>query len=455
MKIRLIGGGADALEYNGIRDQEKLKTFILADILTYQLYRIASNRFHFKGDDESQRKKYLDMVVSMSKSLSLDFYGSNSGTPADQISKRIQNIVDALNGDTQKNSSPSVLLTDEQMSFYSDSHKDGSSQISVKLLPPLNNEPFMMTGHSTSRSHVPLSDIVKWISDDMLTASRGEIQVQCVLRNQYEVLFRTLGGLKGIPDDVALDAVRIYLSLKSVFHLPLQNVGEIYEPAMNIESFRELLSPMPPRISMEKPIALVIGDVENHQKLPSDLESVFPGIPHFISSTDELGIGTALYKSRLSSGYGGCTLIAVMDKNTVDYAIPIIQSEIDKMNWTSARLIGICTTRPLDGIHSTGNVNIIGADSDLVKRLEVLKNTGIDPNDIRLTSLLKGPYYDVLCKGYPSLTNQQDHLLSCSSNNQLIDEYITSTKNDPDVDSRFRPLVLCVKDIITDLGSTL
>ena len=257
MQVRLIGDPSQ-LTYNGIRDPGKLKEFILTDVLTFFVHRRVSNLFHSKGGDDDRRNKFREMSISISRSLALDYHGDNVGTPADQISKRIANIVDLMDGIEQRNKAPSTLVTEEQIRILRSMIGGSGNTVSVKLSPPLNTECGMLA-IGESKTHACLEEVCRHIIDNILVPSRGEIRLQAVIRQQYEVGYHVLGDIKGLDENLMLDCVRMYMAMRCVLHAPFQSVGDVYEPSLEEGSFMELLPRMPKPVKFVDPIIVSIG----------------------------------------------------------------------------------------------------------------------------------------------------------------------------------------------------
>lgn len=448
MKIRLIGDGTESLDYNGIRDPDKFKAFILTDLITNYVHRTVSNRFYLKGESDESRSKYNDMIVSISRAIALDYYGSNSGTPADQITKRINNIISTINGSKQKHSSPSTLITENQQTFYQYCFDDSKPQISVRLVQPTRTASTGLLGIFTSGPHAPIWPIVKWIKQDLLSSSRDDSRMQSVLRNQYEIGHRIFDSTKALSEDLMLDLTRTYMALRVVLSQTFQNVGDTFEPVLRIESFQELVPRLPDKIVIKNPVILIItGSLDAFYEMDS-LKDIFPNAPTINAISDEVGIGSALYKARLSSNYEPCTIV-VLNKSENKSTFTIIQSELEKMRWMPSCTLSISDNSEMvpDGM----DVVQITSDSNLIERIKSIREKGMDLQDRRLLSLLKGPYLDILSIGYPSINSSYEHIMHLNSCDELVRTLREFTDNDPLQDCPFAEIVLSVISVICNL----
>ncbi|MDO5853959.1 MAG: hypothetical protein Q4Q62_08005, partial [Thermoplasmata archaeon] len=81
MQIRLMSYGSEGseeLEYAGVRDEAKLKEFVMTDLLASYVYRSAANWFHLSGGDSSKDER-VEAVRAMSRAFALDYHGDNVG----------------------------------------------------------------------------------------------------------------------------------------------------------------------------------------------------------------------------------------------------------------------------------------------------------------------------------------------------------------------------------------
>ena len=399
MQVRLTDGEGE-LTYNGIRDPGKLREFILTDVMAYFVHRRVSNLFHSKSADDSKRDRYREMSVAIARALALDFHGDNAGTPADQISKRVANVVDAVDGLEQRHKSPSTTVTGEQMEAIAGIAGRGPRQISVRLMPPLNSECGMFAP-GESGTHVGMGDVCRHIIDSILVPSRDEMRLQSVLRQQYQVGATVLGDVKGLDETLMLECVRMYLAVRCVLRSPFQSVGDVYEPALDWESFAELLPPMPRRVELSSPVILSVGGDGAVAAALAGAGGPMAGAEVLRCSDDRTDVGVQLYKARLARDYMPCTLVVVCNGCPAERVLADVRSELSTMRWRPVSVVCVSDDRPSDG--GVDTVWIGSRDrspGDILDDVRVLADTGFLRNDGRSAALFRGPYRDVLGMGF-------------------------------------------------------
>ena len=255
MKIRLRSddGTDDWVAYEGIRNTAKLKQFVLTDHLTAFVYSRVSHRFHSTTDDndDKRREEFREMSVRIARSLALDYLGTNEGTPADQVSRRVVNMVAAMEGREQEKATPATLVTREQLESTKAFMSGKGPQTSVRMSREMASS--MGLG-----AHASIHDVTTEIVQ-MLVDSRDEMRMQSVMRLQYDSMRRILGDLKKVPDDLAISCTRMYLALRCVLQSEMQSLGDVMEPSFDCDSLMEVVPRMLPGPAMESPVIITIG----------------------------------------------------------------------------------------------------------------------------------------------------------------------------------------------------
>ena len=418
----------------------------MADLLACHIFRRVSNRFHARSGDGSKRSAYHDLSVAAARALALHFHGGNAGTPADQITKRIANMTALLEGDAQPHSSPSTTVTDEQLEVMRTVFAGGSRQPSVKVIPPLNAE----LGGAT---HVPVGDVISHVVDDILVPSRDSMPMQSVLRQQYQVGGDVLGSLKGMDEELMLECVRVYLALRCVLNAPFQVVGEVHEPSLAVPSFSELLPPMPERVSVVSPVVLAVGRGDDGFAARA-ASGPLGGAPVLACTPDPVDVGVQLYKARLSSGYGPCTLVVVPDKRSEAAAAAAVSAELERMGW-SPTTISVSSGDGAPGCIPDGAVVVDRSEGDdaALRALGMLARDGVSDRDQRVLVLLRSAYADVLSLGYPAVEGARRRLSGAWDCAAAASELDSAAFGEPSPDCGFREMVLCVREAVRGLRS--
>ena len=394
------------------------------------------------------------MSISISRSLALDYHGDNVGTPADQISKRIANIVDLMDGIEQRNKAPSTLVTEEQIRILRSMIGGSGNTVSVKLSPPLNTECGMLA-IGESKTHACLEEVCRHIIDNILVPSRGEIRLQAVIRQQYEVGYHVLGDIKGLDENLMLDCVRMYMAMRCVLHAPFQSVGDVYEPSLEEGSFMELLPRMPKPVKFVDPIIVSIGGYADIIETLTGAGGPLAGSDVLNSTRDPTDLGIQLYKARLLRDYRSCTLVLVMGDDT-EGVITTSLSELRKMHWTPSSLICVSPVDSMDVGSPCGATWLSSGESssDLRSRMSALMEHGVIHSDVRVLSLLKSPYLDVLMLAYPGLDKIASDICSMSDSEEVI-HHVSGHILDPvPADSLYPDMVRAVRSVVLNMSNS-
>ena len=443
MKIRLVNDAetGDWLSYDGIRSTDKLKQFLLTDLLTAFVYSRVSNRFHSSSieGEEYQRKleEHRDMVSRISRAFSLDYLGTTDGTPADQVSRRVANMIAALDGTEQPKPSAAATVKPEQLLIARGFVSGKGNQISVRSSPQFGDA----FGGAT---HVPVSKACGWIVD-MLTDCRGNIRLQSIMRLQHETMLRVLGGERRIPEDISLSCTRMYLALRCILRPELKSVGDVCEPMLSLESLEEVIPTIPPGPELPSPVVLAFGRSMALAESLTHTQGPLFGAPVLRCLMDETDIGVQLYKARVLRDYGRSGVVIVSDDDASSI-LDRASAEIRRMGWDVTALITVSPERRTSGFHICTEGKSPTSVSD---DLRCLVENGSAPDDERLRSILCGTYADILSLGYPELANA---LMDPDSGMGIIaDRYSGILRAEPQKDFELRPLVLATRLLVTEL----
>ena len=440
MKFRLVDDAetGEWLSYDGIRSTDKLKQFLLTDLLTAFVYSRVSNRFHsssVEGEEYQRRlEEHRDMVSRIARAFSLDYLGMTEGTPADQVSRRVANMIAALDGREQPKQSAAATVKPEQLLVARGFVSGKGAQMSVRSSPQFGDA-------FDGAAHIPASKACGWIVD-MLTDCRGNIHLQSIMRLQHETMLRVLGGERRTPDDISLSCTRMYLALRCILRPELQSVGDVYEPMLSLESLKEVIPTIPPGPELPSPVVLAFGRSVALAEALSHAQGPLFGAPVLRCLQDETDIGVQLYKARVLRDYGRSGIVIVSDGDA-SLILDQASSEIRRMGWEVTALITVFPDRRSSGYHICTEGK---SPTSVTEDLRCLVENGSTQDDGRLLSMLCGTYADFLTLGYPELgTTPMD---PGSGMGVIADRYSRTLRAEPAKDCGFRPLVLAVRSMI-------
>ena len=443
MKVRIADdqGTVGELGYEGIRSTDKLKQFLLTDLLTAFAYSRVSNRFHSNSieGEEYQRKleEHRDMVSRIARVFSLDYLGTTEGTPADQVSRRIANMIAALDGREQPKQSAATTVTTDQLLVARGFVTGKGTQISVRSSPQFGDA-------FGGAAHVPASMACGWIVD-MLTDCRGNIHLQSMMRLQHETMLRVLGGERRIPDDVSLSCTRMYLALRCILRPELQSVGDVSEPVLSLGSLEEVIPTIPSGPELPSPVILAFGRSMALAEALSHAQGPLFDAPVPRCLDDDADIGVQLYKARVLRDYGRSGIVIVSDGDASSI-LDRASDEIRRMGWDVTALIAVSPERRVGGYHVCTEGK---SPTSVSEDLRCLVENGSAPDDGRLLSMLCGTYADILALGYPELeTSMMD---PDSGIGIIADRYSGILRAEPQRDCGFRPVVLATRSLVTGL----
>lgn len=229
MKVRL-GNSDDGTEmvFNGIKGQEKLKAFFMADMLAYCAYRKYSNIYFSKSDGKDPK---LGKMVSSIKTAVKSYSGFYTGTPADQISKRVDNFIALLRGQEQTVSDDKPAVRAEKANADICRNiavgDDRAPQPTVRIQLPENR-----FKDKYKSQHVPMSAVLSWIKEDILESAKSDPCLQTVYRTECE----TKDGMEGMSElgeDLSLDIARTFLAMKCIMNAEMDCIGETFSFVLN------------------------------------------------------------------------------------------------------------------------------------------------------------------------------------------------------------------------------
>lgn len=451
MSIRTIADidQSQQLDYHAVRNEKKLKEMIMTDLMTSYIFKTVSLDYH--GRSCSDCDMAIEFMRIISRQILFHYHGDNIGTPANQISKRVNNILSFLSekspseeggcsGDPLKTEG----LTDRQRSFirsfYSASDNNGS--ISIRVTAPLN-EVF------DGRSHVKLDELVHWIINDLIMQSREIRELQCIIFVQDNLLDDILGDIKGVSDTVKLKCIRMYLALRCALSRDMQGVGKVYELVFDSSSLYELL-PIPQRHQIMDKINILFDSqnwdvtdaiskvlVENGMEVNSER-----------CSQDRMDLAIRLYMLRLRSGYQiGHLLIALDVVN--DGTIDAIRSTLDIMKWDVGTILVL--TSDVSRVRATHpDVVFIDSgkeDTDIVADLLLFQSKGVTA-DGHFMTLMKGVMKDILKMGYPAM---DDALIDGAQSYASLMHYYRDVLTGQPMKTSYGCFVYAVRDYIIGL----
>lgn len=226
MKIRSTDSNhpSGILSFCGIKGQDKVKAFLMADLLTYFAIRRFSTIYICRSD--SKNEVMISKIASSVKYLVKDYSGFTAGTPADQISKRVDNMVRLLRGTKQEmiEDKPAIIVDEENLDFYHNVcyKKTNLPQPSVKV--NLSSGRFK----EEFGRHVPFSALIDWISSDIIRSSINDPSLLVI----YKLVNDTVRRVKeyiSIAEDLLTEIVNLFLSLLCIFKNDLDTMGETSE----------------------------------------------------------------------------------------------------------------------------------------------------------------------------------------------------------------------------------
>ena len=409
MRLRIISDKrTEGVEYKGIRDSQKLKCFLMSDLMTAFAYRVLSVDYHQNDGKKISWDECLRTIVTVSRRFSFDYYGGNSGTVADQMTKRINDMVSRFEGkDASLNTTPATMVTKEQFEMCRGVYTTTGSEIvpSVRLLPPMNTDlSTKLTRSDTMSSHVPLSKIKEWIIGSILTPSRIEPNLQCIMWSQYELENRLTSDMNGINEERRLQLVRTYIALKCILRSDFQIVGDEYELQFSTESFMDLLPPLPKAPPLRNPVIVCIGDKDTHVYNRLKDSEIFRDGTIIETHDNELDICIGLFKARLSKNFEKITLIFVIPEDNPPGILNRIERSVKFTGLNLDAQIFVFT-----GQHGSTDISdekkyTIHCDRNCVCNiLEDMSRTGLLLNDELMLPILKNVYADILQIGYPRI----------------------------------------------------
>lgn len=443
MRLRVLsddGGETSSIPYAGVRDVRKFKSMVMADVLAYGIYGRVSRDAFSRDMDPAKRSRMHEAVQGMARSLALDYYGGNSGTPADQISKRISNMIDLLDGTEQGHRSPAVTVTGEQLMAYRSAFGGAPGHRGPRGVSVTIDQSLTACGGSLSQTleengtgrRMSLGAVCDWITDSVLVAARDEPAMQAVMKRQCD-LARTLLGEYKVSEETKLDSVRLYLSMRCALAADMRSMGDEFELMLDARALSELLIPLPTRPGLSSPVVLAISDGDI--AVPSGMHAARCG-------SDRTEIGIRLYEARLEAGYERRPIILILGDGCGRDAVDNVLEETEAMDWQPLSLI-VASDRPMEGC-SSPLVRRIGVH-DMRRDLERLSKYGFVPNDPGALAIIRGEYLRILELGYPLMESNGDCIA-------LLERMRRKASSRPAAGCRQPEMVECVRTIVKGLG---
>lgn len=395
------------LVFGGIRTEEKLKNFLLSDLMTYRTYMLLSDNY-FSSKSGEDEQKHLREIIRISKTISLFYAGNPSGTPADQISKRVENLICLIRGETFRFTDAAVVIADSNIQFYHDffSHDD-SPQIAIQLVLPgsscAESIRLKYAYEGGSLRYVAMSDLCTWIIQDILEKSRSDLSLQSIMKVQYDLLESIFGDKFAVPENIIYDLIRWYIAISCCLHNTFERIGDMYGPVFNFDSFKELIPTFKLPFRTDN-LIIVLSSDEHFAFDPSDFDGLFKNIQIFSNPIDNWDLELMLYKARLSSGYRPYNLIAMDIEGSSGWMSMLIES-MRHIKWLPIHMIIVSDNTENRDIQLDSARISYGSRSKQTVLFDILNTYGIGfcSNDRYAESILRTTFKDILELGYPNI----------------------------------------------------
>lgn len=397
--------------FEGIRTEDKLKTFLMSDLLSYYTYlRLSDN--YFTNKSEQDEKKHLNDIIKTSKMLSMAYANYPSGTPADQLAKRVENLIRCIRNESPKYSESAVTINPENIQFYHDFFDTSSKgpQLAVNIdlegsqcVEKIRKENDYEGGQP---GHIAMSDMVRWLISNVLEKSRFDMSLQSILKIQHDTVIKLFPERTDIPENIRFDLMRMYLALSCIMYGKLDSIGDVHEPVMTYDSFKVILPTFKvPPITDNLVIMGSIGSEDLITKL--DLSNVFKNVITCVGSVDSWDQEMMLYKARLSLGYKPYNLLVIDDGHDGEWSEMLIRS-VQNMRWipkhaafVSDLLMSFLIPFP------TSIVRVNDHDDDAVcEDIQNMYTIGIRSNDRFAEAIIRTTFTDILSSPYPGLSHE-------------------------------------------------
>ena len=398
----------------------------MSDLMTYYVYRqLSDNYFENKsGEDE---KKHINDILKISKTVALAFAGNPSGTPADQIAKRVENFVKMVRDESPKHRDIAVTVNKDNLRYYHDFFDPSSDgdQIAVRVtmnsdcVDEIRQEYCYQCGVP---GYVAMSDMVRWVILNILEKSRNDESLQTIIKIQHD-LDRTLFSDKNdLPESIRFNILRMYLAISFILYDPMDRIGDVYEPRVSHDSFRTLIPTFKVPPITENLMILASSGSENIMDA-LDLKGTFANIAVFSGAVDAWDQELMLYKARLSFGYRPYNLLVIDDGSDPEWSLKTIIS-IQNMKWIPKHATFVSDRILSYKIPFTNSiVEISGRDPKTVATdIANMYTIGIRSNDRYAEAIMRTTYKDLLVLAYPGIGDFIDNIPKRSDAMALFSE---------------------------------
>ena len=390
MKIRLtdVCHSDDVLLFSGIRGQDKIRAFLMADILTYSAYRRFSTLYISRSD--SKNEATISKIASSVKYLVKDYSGFTSGTPADQISKRVDNMVRLLRGMKQETveDKPAISINEKNLDYYRNvcNKKTDMPQPSVEVR--------LSSGRFKEEygTHVPFSALIDWISFEIIDGSSDDPSLLVIHKLVNDISRRVREHTNLTEQDLLTEMVDLFLSLSCIFSNDLDSIGETSEFTFDDSSLSVLFP------SFNKPSVgnglLVINDNDTELDIDSikakcgieTVETIGKCIHPF-----EMEMNCYRSNTVLGDSYG--VVITTENHETLDMYYDIAS----KMDWFPETTIVITDTiTPAQMLDGVIRIDVDNCSEDVILKI----NTGICHSDRYAAAILRTVFKDLFLTVY-------------------------------------------------------
>lgn len=412
MRLRTLGGidSASGPVFDGI-SENKVKMFLMADLISLYVYNKYAINHYFK--EINDKNKSIDDAIAVSRNLALRYYGSTSGTPANQLNKRVRRMIFILHGMEVGDDKDDANIACYRETMNPDSQKP---QLSVKI------ECDSMGSLCTDERRLDMLELCNYIKEHVLVPATSDLRMQSVVKLQYDLMHETFKTDRNLSEDVQMDIIRFYLSLSCILHGPMRRVGKEYEPSFNPESFYPILPIFQKPVLTER--LLVISTDVNTPQL-EDLDDVFKNIRVVRGYIDRWDLEISIYKARVDLEFNKYNLLVMGNAIDNDTMVSIFDI-VDKISWQPVNTLVVsgCRVREL---RNPPQIITPTVETDILREIRCFYINGISENECRTHSIIKSSYVDLFSIRHPGIREMTgDGEITCHDvircMNALIDE---------------------------------
>ncbi len=371
------------LQFNGIANARKLKSFVMSDILTLYIYKRFSIQ-HFYSDSTDEEQSLQD-IRRISKQFVYQFIGTNSGTPANQISKRVDDLLFRVIKGVGKGSTQvgATKIAEGNREYYENTLNPASEGPFISTRLKIQDEGLVKSivkdgPGSEDGTHTDLGRVCRWIVDLLISARSDEL-LQCVMKKQYDIMLDVFGRSSDIPEDVMMDVTRYYMALNCLLSSEMDRIGDEYEVVLDSVSFNSLVP------GFERPPLtdnlLAIRHEKTSDEGVKQCSALFRNVRFCNGFIHDVDLELAIYKARVSMEFGRFNLMIVEEGHS-DWISTLVMRILDKIGWMPEHTLRLMDSQSVD----MGSIAVI-YDSGV----------GLDNSSI---STLSSVYRDLLKTGY-------------------------------------------------------